>query len=69
MIRESFIVIFKPGNILLDGVANRWSAISDWPNGWSQPGDLTHTPTIFGTPGYLAPEQASGSTGKLKAEA
>src|SRR4029079_11711188 len=27
---------------------------------------VTHTPTIFGTPGYIAPEQVNGSAGNLK---
>ena len=26
---------------------------------------MTHTPTVFGTPGYIAPEQVNGSAGKL----
>jgi serine/threonine protein kinase/tetratricopeptide (TPR) repeat protein len=56
----------KPGNILLD--AHGEPLVSDfglakWLDTTS---DLTRTLTIFGTPGYIAPEQASGSAAQLK---
>jgi serine/threonine protein kinase/tetratricopeptide (TPR) repeat protein len=56
----------KPGNILLDGRGEplvsdfglaKWLDISS---------DLTRTLTIFGTPGYIAPEQASSAAAELK---
>jgi len=55
----------KPGNILLDGHSE--PLVSDFGLAkWLEPtGDLTHTPSIFGTPGYIAPEQVNGSAGKL----
>ncbi len=56
----------KPGNILLD--ARGEPLVSDfglakWLDTTS---DLTRTLTIFGTPGYIAPEQASGPAAQLK---
>jgi len=56
----------KPGNILLD--AHGEPLVSDfglakWLDTTS---DLTRTLTIFGTPGYIAPEQASGPAEQLK---
>src|SRR5215471_18045625 len=55
----------KPGNILLDGHSE--PLVSDFGLAkWLEPtGDLTHTPSIFGTPGYIAPEQVKGSAAKL----
>src|SRR5213082_3091213 len=55
----------KPGNILLDGHSE--PLVSDFGLAkWLEPtGHLTHTPTVFGTPGYIAPEQVNGSAGKL----
>src|SRR5437867_7297964 len=59
----------KPGNILLDG--HNEPLVSDFGLAkWLEPtGDLTRTPSIFGTPGYIAPEQVKGSAGQLTAAA
>jgi TolB-like protein/Flp pilus assembly protein TadD len=59
----------KPGNILLDGHGE--PLVSDFGLAkWLEPmGDLTRTPSIFGTPGYIAPEQVNGSANKLTAAA
>jgi serine/threonine protein kinase/tetratricopeptide (TPR) repeat protein len=59
----------KPGNILLDGRGEPLVSdfgLAKWLDGSS---DLTRTLTIFGTPGYIAPEQASGPASGLKATA
>jgi serine/threonine protein kinase/tetratricopeptide (TPR) repeat protein len=56
----------KPGNILLDGRGEPLVSdfgLAKWLDTTS---DLTRTLTIFGTPGYIAPEQASGSAADLK---
>jgi TolB-like protein/Tfp pilus assembly protein PilF/tRNA A-37 threonylcarbamoyl transferase component Bud32 len=55
----------KPGNILLDGRGEPLVSdfgLAKWLDTTS---DLTQTLTIFGTPGYIAPEQANGSAAKL----
>lgn len=59
----------KPGNILLDGRGE--PMVSDFGLAkWLEPtGRLTRTPSIFGTPGYIAPDQVNGSEGKLTAAA
>ena len=59
----------KPGNILLD--AHGEPMVGDFGLAkWLEPtGRLTHTPSIFGTPGYIAPEQVNGSDRKLTAAA
>lgn len=56
----------KPGNILLDGRGEPLVSdfgLAKWLDATS---DLTRTLTIFGTPGYIAPEQASHSAAELK---
>ena len=56
----------KPGNILLDGRGEPLVSdfgLAKWLDATS---DLTRTLTIFGTPGYIAPEQASGPAAELK---
>jgi TolB-like protein/tRNA A-37 threonylcarbamoyl transferase component Bud32 len=55
----------KPGNILLDGRDEPLVSdfgLAKWLDTTSH---LTTTLTIFGTPGYIAPEQLNGSSGKL----
>lgn len=56
----------KPGNILLDGLGE--PVVSDFGLAkWlDTASDLTRTLTIFGTPGYIAPEQATQSAADLK---
>src|SRR5207245_5225395 len=55
----------EPGNVLLDGHGE--PLVSDFGLAkWLEPmSDLTRTPSIFGTPGYIAPEQVNGSASKL----
>src|SRR5437588_10330206 len=56
----------KPGNVMLDGHGEPLVSdfgLAKWLDATS---DLTHTLTIFGTPGYIAPEQASASAAELK---
>jgi len=55
----------KPGNVLLDGRGEPFVSdfgLSKWVDTTTH---LTPTLTIFGTPGYIAPEQLNGSAGKL----
>ncbi|HYT53611.1 MAG TPA: serine/threonine-protein kinase, partial [Verrucomicrobiae bacterium] len=55
----------KPGNVLLDGRGEPLVSdfgLAKWLDTTSH---LTQTLTIFGTPGYIAPEQVNGSAGKL----
>jgi TolB-like protein/tRNA A-37 threonylcarbamoyl transferase component Bud32/predicted Zn-dependent protease len=55
----------KPGNVLLDGRGEPLVSdfgLAKWLDSSSH---LTRTLTIFGTPGYIAPEQVNGSAGKL----
>jgi serine/threonine protein kinase/tetratricopeptide (TPR) repeat protein len=56
----------KPGNILLDGRGE--PVVSDFGLAkWlDTASDFTRTLTSFGTPGYVAPEQAEGSTRSLR---
>ena len=56
----------KPGNILLDGGGEPLLSDFGLAKWLDTSGDLTHTLTIFGTPGYVAPEQAEGSTQSLR---
>ncbi len=56
----------QPGNVLLDGEGEPMVGdfgLAKWLDGAS---DLTRTLTTFGTPGYIAPEQAKGPAAELK---
>jgi TolB-like protein/Flp pilus assembly protein TadD/tRNA A-37 threonylcarbamoyl transferase component Bud32 len=52
----------KPGNILLDAHAEPFVSDFGLAKWLDTNSDLTRTLAIFGTPGYIAPEQARGST-------
>jgi TolB-like protein/Tfp pilus assembly protein PilF/tRNA A-37 threonylcarbamoyl transferase component Bud32 len=55
----------KPGNVLLDGRGEPLVSdfgLAKWLDTSSH---LTRTLTIFGTPGYIAPEQVNGSAARL----
>src|SRR5438477_4687506 len=56
----------KPGNVMLDGRGEPLVSdfgLAKWLDTTS---DLTRTLTVFGTPGYIAPEQAHGPAANLK---
>jgi serine/threonine-protein kinase len=59
----------KPGNILLDGRGEPFVADFGLAKWLDTNTDLTRTLTIFGTPGYIAPEQAKGPAAKLTSAA
>jgi serine/threonine protein kinase/tetratricopeptide (TPR) repeat protein len=56
----------KPGNILLDGRSEPLVSDFGLAKWLDTASDLTRTLTIFGTPGYIAPEQASAAAADLK---
>ena len=55
----------KPGNILLDGRGEPFVTDFGLAKWLDTSTDLTRTLTIFGTPGYIAPEQAKGPAARL----
>jgi serine/threonine protein kinase/Tfp pilus assembly protein PilF len=55
----------KPGNILLDGHGEPLVSDFGLAKWLDSSADLTRTLTIFGTPGYIAPEQAKSSRAQL----
>jgi serine/threonine protein kinase/tetratricopeptide (TPR) repeat protein len=56
----------KPGNILLDGRGEPLVSDFGLAKWLDTASDFTRTLTSFGTPGYVAPEQAEGSTRNLR---
>src|SRR5207247_6054182 len=56
----------KPGNVLLDGRGEPLVSDFGLAKWLDTASDLTRTLTIFGTPGYVAPEQAKGSKQGLR---
>ena len=59
----------KPGNILLDGRGEPLVSDFGLAKWLDRTSDLTQTLTIFGTPGYIAPEQANGPAAELTSAA
>ncbi|HEY2139797.1 MAG TPA: protein kinase [Chthoniobacterales bacterium] len=57
----------KPGNILLDGRGEPLVADFGLAKWLETTSDFTRTLTIFGTPGYIAPEQVTNGAAELKA--
>src|SRR6266567_4666708 len=55
----------KPGNILLDGRSEPFVTDFGLAKWLDTSTDLTRTLAIFGTPGYIAPEQAKGPAANL----
>src|SRR6185295_9988346 len=55
----------KPGNILLDGRGEPLVSDFGLAKWLDTSSDLTRTLTIFGTPGYIAPEQGQGTAKNL----
>jgi serine/threonine protein kinase/Tfp pilus assembly protein PilF len=55
----------KPGNVLLDGRGEPMVSDFGLAKWLDTSSDLTRTLTIFGTPGYIAPEQAQGAAKNL----
>jgi len=51
----------KPGNILLDGRGEPMVSDFGLAKWLEATRNLTRTPSVFGTPGYIAPEQVKGS--------
>ncbi len=56
----------KPGNLLLDGRGEPLVSDFGLAKWLDTASDVTRTLTIFGTPGYIAPEQAKGPATSLK---
>jgi serine/threonine protein kinase/tetratricopeptide (TPR) repeat protein len=56
----------KPGNILLDARGEPFVSDFGLAKWLDTASDLTRTLTIFGTPGYIAPEQASADAAELR---
>ena len=59
----------KPGNVLLDRSGEPLVSDFGLAKWLDDSSDLTRTLTIFGTPGYIAPEQAHGPAAELKPSA
>jgi serine/threonine protein kinase/tetratricopeptide (TPR) repeat protein len=55
----------KPGNILLDGRGQPMVSDFGLAKWLDDSSDLTQTHTTFGTPGYIAPEQARGAGARV----